>query len=600
MPFALYYFISEEIRKEGELLMRLWNGNLCIVFIMLPFLPYQLHSSSSSATSQAILQSNTITEKTAGQYSKLFDRITPYPAKFIYTDPTTQQKRIQQGLTNRQTKHLLPKVQHQMAGHANLSILRPSGANKDNFYKNYPSGSTLFPSYAGDLATKFDAIINELKANHQLIKFFRKIHINVLNELYNYLMKIYTNFNLRHVGSKQTSSGLVIDVPTYLKDEDSYATNKKTLIVNHLVNVIEAQFNSSIQSYVPAVPHLLATHVGKTCIQSDFSIDLTHFILKQEDKMLEHLQSSYLDFFAKYLDFFREYTSYLAKKDTTTGFNHFTQLAKNIHAFINQNGSDKALEQMDPPMFFYDYDTMRAIRIIPHLASELPAQSKSIGWPATIVNAAEKLLMVDNHPIAYFKNNLGKVIQNKDEATHLYMVIGSGANLYEQELLSQPSWLNTEEGVLNILRACLGDFSAIIGMGVLDPCMETLLQKGLARALGQADTQESTQISQVCRQLIEKWKTGDTTIPQKKQASSGTTVSLPPTSSPSSLLSPTSSSLSPSTSDMQNSNSLTPSSGDLSPSSQDLSPSTSDLSPSSSSSSLLSPSASSISMPSGV
>lgn len=582
--------------------MRVLKRSLYIAIIAIVGMPCTLYGSSTT-TSQPILKSGTISDKAADQYQGLFDRIAPYPATFVNTDEETGDKTLHQGLTNRVTVHNIPASQHKMAKHANLSILRPSGPNKDNFYKNYPTGSTLFPSGFGDIATKFDTVVDALKDNKELIKFFRKIHINILNELYNYLMKIYTNFNLRHVGSKQTSSGIVISVPDYLKDAETYATNKKTLIVNHLVNVIEAQFNSSIQSYVPSIPHLLATHVGKTCIQSDFSVDLTHFILKQEDKALEHLQTSYLNFLANYVAFFEEYTSFLAEKDSTTGFNQFTTIAQHVHAYIHQNGSDKAIDQMDPPMFFYDYDTMRSIRVIPHLAAELPEKSESIGWPETIVNAAEKLIMVRNHPVAYFKDSKGKITQSKSEATHLYMVIGSGANLYEQELLAQPSWLNNKNGILNLLRGCLGDFSALLGMNILDPCMETLIQKAYALTQGTTTASSASEnVSQVCRNLIEKWKSTDTTVEKSSsssQSSSSTTITLPPTtSSPSSSLSPTTSNLSPTTGD------LSPSSGDLTPSSGAITPSSSDVSSSSSlspsASSILSPSSSSITMPQGV
>lgn len=589
--------------------MRVLKRSLYIAIMAIVGIACPLHASSPTTTSQPILKSGTITDKTAKQYQGLFDRVAPYPATFVNTDEKTGEKSLHQGLTNRVTVHNIPVGQHKMAKNANLSILRPSGPNKDNFYKNYPTGTTLFPSGYGDIATKFDTVVDALKDNKELIKFFRKIHINILNELYNYLMKIYTNFNLRHVGSKQTSSGIQISVPDYLKDVETYATNKKTLIVNHLVNVIEAQFNSSIQSYVPSIPHLLATHVGKTCIQSDFSIDLTHFILKQESEVLEHLQTTYLTFLANYVAFFEEYTSFLAEHDSTTGFNQFTTIAQHVHAYIHQNGSDKAIDQMDPPMFFYDYDTMRSIRVIPHLANELPEKSESIGWPDTIINAAEKMIMVRDHPVAYFKDADGNITQSQSDATHLYMVIGSGANLYEQELLAQPSWLNNKDGILNILRGCLGDFSALLGMNILDPCTETLIQKAYAQSKGSstASSTDASSVSQVCRNLIEKWESKDTTVPSSTKSSSSstssTTITLPPTTGTSSPTpSPSSDDLTPSSGDLTPSSSnLSLTSGDLSPSSGSITPSGSDISSSltPSTSSILSSSASSITTPQG-
>src|SRR5690606_1788874 len=147
---------------------------------------------------------------------------------------------------------------------------------------------------------KFDAIMTIIKQvpnsitvnNAQItvtaspfIHFFNKIHLNILNELYSYLMNIYTNFNLQHVGVTQntTNISITINIVDFLNNELTDDTNKKTLIINHLINVIESQMNGRIQALMPNIPTLFATTAGKTLIQNDYSIDLTDFIVQQTE-----------------------------------------------------------------------------------------------------------------------------------------------------------------------------------------------------------------------------------------------------------------------------------------------------------------------------
>lgn len=428
---------------------------------------------------------------------------------------------IRQSLTDSKVNKMQPAtIRNRVMKTQGFSILTPTDTM---LYHNYPKGSELFDKNAGNLAQKFDTLVAQLQQNPKLISFFRKIHINVLNELYEYLMKIYTTFNLRHVGITQTAQGtLSIDVPTCLTDDFMYATNKKTLVVNHLVNLIEAQFNSAIQSYIN-IPHLTATTVGKSMIQSDFSIDLTHFILKQESEILQTLQQTYLQFLTSYIDFFQGYTSYLAQHDATTGLNQFVALAKKIHAYIHQDGADQALANMNPAMFFFDFDTMRAVSMIPQLAKDIPQGTHNVTWPDQIVQAATLRQQIDNHPIAYFKDNMGNITTDVGKAAHLYVVTASGADLYQQEALMQPNWLNTSSGVMNILRACMGDFSALLSMNILDPCMEALISNAVAIKNG---TQPTFATAQICQALTKSYQDKDVVVSTSTQPAT-TTPTIP-------------------------------------------------------------------------
>src|SRR5207249_215865 len=126
-----------------------------------------------------------------------------------------------------------------------LSILHPAPQS----FAAYPAGAALFPGYA-PASAKFDSMIAMFAQNPHFVAFYRKVHINVLNELYHYLMSIYMNFNLQHAGIIQNEQGdLSISIPDFLQTEQQYAINSKTLIVNHLMAIIESQFNGAIRSY---------------------------------------------------------------------------------------------------------------------------------------------------------------------------------------------------------------------------------------------------------------------------------------------------------------------------------------------------------------
>lgn len=73
--------------------------------------------------------------------------------------------------------------------------------------------------------------------------------------------------------------------------------------------------------------------------------------------------------------------------------------------------------------------------------------------------------------------------------------------LYTQELLPQPDWLNTVEGVMKMLQACLGDFSALIDPilskeDILDPCMECIVRNASMKAGLAAQGDSSCEICQ--------------------------------------------------------------------------------------------------------
>jgi|GEM_PF-1921069 len=430
------------------------------------------------------------------------------------TTPDSKGKQAySQVMLNRTLKHTLPKAAHDCLKHGNLSVLH----GKPTDYKNYPSGNVLFPHHP-ELNTAFSSLIDTFKQNQEFIKFFRKIHLNALNELYDYLMKIYANFNLQHIGSSTINNRIVVDVQAYLQDEAKYATSKKTLIINHLVNIIEAQFNGAIRALMKGVPALLATHTGKTMIQSDFSVDLSYYILQQEEPILLNMQNSYLKLFGQYLSFFEGYTSYLQVPHATIpDLSEFTTVAQNIQQFLGTD-ENAIIAKMDPPMFFFDADTFRALKIIPKIAQSLPQPAQSISWPTTLIHSIQNKTLVPiqqgnmtfaSHPIGYFRDQNGTIITDSAQAVGLYMVLEVGQNLYEQEILAEPAWMASVDGIISILRACLGDLHQLVGLNILDPITETVIAKSYNKAKNIPDKQ--TPVSLLAEQMLNMLQQSATT-----------------------------------------------------------------------------------------
>ncbi|MCX5923134.1 MAG: hypothetical protein NTU89_01060 [Candidatus Dependentiae bacterium] len=508
-----------------------------------------------------------LTPEHAPGIKNLMDTVVTYPLTKVTSDGM-----IHQGMQNRTIKHMLaskfteePKDENgnkkkSILTQMNLTVLRP----KDTAFQAYPGGAEIFPGYP-DLSTKFDSMIQNIKSNPAFIPFFRKVHINALNELYHYLMGIYVNFNLQHVGIIQSSDGnMHVSIPQFLNDEKEYHANKKTLIINHLINIIESQFNGAIRSYIPKIPQTFATSMGKTLIQNDYSVDLSQFIMKQVEPELAAQKSKYLQSLASYLDFFQTYTSYLNKPHPKNAqhFTAFVDIAEKINQYLygdNPSSTDKdsiAIAKMDPPLFYFSYDDVRALKIIPYLAKSIPANSKKIQWPEHIVQAADTGMLINGHPMAYFKTSDNKVV-HKDQGGKLYLCMKSGANLFEEELIAQPEWLNSWEGVAKILGACFGDFSALLGLEILDPCMESLVEN-IVSTKGGKDPNAANLPAQTCKSYIESFDNEKTEKPLQPQlAAAGpnlleTSPIMPeiPGASPSISLTPTAANLIPTVSNV--------------------------------------------------
>lgn len=300
---------------------------------------------------------------------------------------------------------------------------------------------------------------------------------------------------------------------------------KITLIINHLITIIETQSNQAILARFPAIPQHIATNIGFAMMKQDYGADLNLMIEKQEEvfftdptgqQMVKQMRSDYLTIFGNYLKFFKGFTAALEQQDPFVG-STFVTYAQNVQRVIdaqkpqinkNVSGKDQAsallqLKTINPPLFFYDDETIRCVKIIPKLASALPKNSQKVPWPDKVVQDARTQSpitnkagnVISNAPTAYFKDAQGNITSNQGSAVKLFINIPTLQNMYTQELIPQPEWLNSTQGVLLMLRACLGDFTALFdplfrGQEIFDPCISCIISNAAVKAglmIGNAD-----------------------------------------------------------------------------------------------------------------
>lgn len=133
----------------------------------------------------------------------------------------------------------------------------------------------LFPGNQ-NLASAYQNFMDSMQATPSFLPLFRKLHIIALHEIYIYLTGIYTALNMTHID----------DLKTYTLTVKKYALNKKTLIINHLINVIMAQLSQALRALMPGLPESYAIHSGMICMQNDQLSDPNFFILDLEKSVL--------------------------------------------------------------------------------------------------------------------------------------------------------------------------------------------------------------------------------------------------------------------------------------------------------------------------
>lgn len=140
--------------------------------------------------------------------------------------------------------------------------------------RTFNSASISFPDTATQAA--YDAFMTSLQNTPTFIPLFRKLHIVALHQIYLYLVGIYTALTMTHID----------DVKTYIATEQQYALNKKTLIIMHLVNLIQAQLNSALQALFPGIPEQYAIKSGMAALEQDTGSNLDTLVINLEQAVM--------------------------------------------------------------------------------------------------------------------------------------------------------------------------------------------------------------------------------------------------------------------------------------------------------------------------
>lgn len=463
-------------------------------------------------------------ESTSKKAKDLYDTTPSYPQMGFASE-----RKASQIIQNRDNKAMPPLKTQRLFQGGNISIL----AMKRNEYIDAQAGSAFFAQ--ADIAQSFNKLCQTMQEKPYTIAFLRKIHINALNQLYHHLIGVYLNMILQSFGMQMTpQSKLQLSIPLYLKQEETYNMNLKMLIIDHLINIIESQFNSTIRRYAPKMPQSMASYTGRFAICNDYSVDLTRFIEQQVDADLAEEKKEFLEVLALDLAFFNTYTSYLDKPHPKhpQHFSAFVAIAQDLA----ERTKNKELD-IQPSFFHFEYDDIAALKVIPYLARKLTAQTKSVPWPEQMVQAANEGAILSSpgqieHPIAYFRNDQGRVVKNISGDTQdgrLYACLRSGQNLFEEEVINQPAWLNSWQGIIKILMACYGNLEALLDLDILDPCTTQLIEHGITtKQGGDANMQDTPALCKAFRQgpVIQTATTTDASIATQDQVTNSALTNI--------------------------------------------------------------------------
>ncbi len=136
--------------------------------------------------------------------------------------------------------------------------------------------NALYKEFIESISTTVD------NSGASFLPIFTKLHLVALHQIYNYLMGVYASLNMTHID----------DVQSYVALESVYGLNAKTLIINHLIGIIEAQLNQALRSLFPAMPRDQATHAGMMCIESDKASRPDLLIVDVEQVVLQMFETN--------------------------------------------------------------------------------------------------------------------------------------------------------------------------------------------------------------------------------------------------------------------------------------------------------------------
>lgn len=151
---------------------------------------------------------------------------------------------------------------------------RTSGISFTTHKKDVTLKNSLFKNSALD--QDYNALLIQIKKYPSFIPLFTKFHILALSQLYQYLIGIYISLTLTHIN----------DPETYILLEKAYGLNKKALIVQYLVNLVERQLNNALIELFPNLPKSFIVNAGLNSIESDHVSRLDLMFVNMEEVVL--------------------------------------------------------------------------------------------------------------------------------------------------------------------------------------------------------------------------------------------------------------------------------------------------------------------------
>jgi hypothetical protein len=126
------------------------------------------------------------------------------------------------------------------------------------------------------LAQAYKNFIEAVEENPTFLPLFRKIHIVTLHQIYLHLIGIYITLNMTSI----------TDIKSYMALEKRFGLNKKTLIINQLVKVIQSQLTQAITALLPGMPVSYCIKTGMATLKRDTLSDPNALIFDLERSVL--------------------------------------------------------------------------------------------------------------------------------------------------------------------------------------------------------------------------------------------------------------------------------------------------------------------------
>ncbi|NBQ17509.1 hypothetical protein EBU24_04275, partial [bacterium] len=353
---------------------------------------------------------------------------------------------------------------------------------------------------------------------------FTKFHISTLHQIYQYLMGVYVALTMTHID----------DLQTYLTLESTYALNKKTLIIGHFIELIEAQLNQALQALMPGMPQQYATITGPSLLENDSATKLEVLLVD-----MESVACSVVNITAVTIAQWQEVLSALTNTQNAQYFSALSQptlqtLIGKLTSYVNANSTATSFVaqltySQDPTQVTERSVLIEALALLSSnaaLAQELadlsnlialfgasPLSSTPFTYGQTSILTAVVQTLAFNGELAGIMDALARIqtqmqakpvqpLSASDQAI-LLNVIAFALFYFEQQSVGSVSYLmNSLENILKTETLTPTQTSAFAALNILTEFQQSYLQN-LATAL-LSHTQQLDNLSQSDRTLLSK------------------------------------------------------------------------------------------------